>query len=97
MASSPSPGRQNGVTDSGRDKLTEAAQPVLEHQALVGQPSLSADWTEVPRKGSLGLRGEQPDQRTQRHLFGGGRCFVRIMIRYTWTRSGPTLPSKSES
>lgn len=43
--------------DSGRDKLTEAAQPVLVHQALVGQTSLSADWTEVPRKGSLGLRG----------------------------------------
>ncbi|KAF3077175.1 hypothetical protein CFAM422_000782 [Trichoderma lentiforme] len=33
-------------------------------------------------QGFLGLEGEQPDQRTQRHLFGGGRCrYVQYDIR----------------
>lgn len=71
---------------------------MLEHQALVGQTSLSADWTEVPRKGSGSWAckvGGSSQTSALSATLGVERCLVTI--RYTWTRSGPTLPSKPES
>jgi hypothetical protein len=68
--------------DSGRDKLTEAAHPVLEHQALVGQTSLSADWTEVPRKGSWACKvGGSSQTSALSATLGVDGCWLRYDIR----------------